>query len=765
MAEINRPDTPSGEACTDGVPAEVLGAITALLHPDETLLAAAASDMDHTGRFAQTCLVATDRRMIGWRIESNTPRPAVEVPVKEISCVKRLDARGVCRLDIHTRDQAHTAAYYTRSRIRSFDLVTREIERLLKDAGTEPDTADVQRGPGRGGGFVRGNAPRTCEACGKPIPRRLGVCPDCIDKKRLLLRLMSRARPYLPPMLAGLALMLVITAVEMAQPVLTKVLIDRVIPNSDLRLFLWIVAGIIAIHSCSAVFSGVRSYLMAWLGEKIVHDLRKEVYEHVQTLSLEFYDQRQTGWIMDRVSADTGNLQNFLAEGFQDFMRDIMTIVVILAIMFSMNWQLTLVTLLPAPAVAILTARFMRKVRRLYHSVWRRRSYMTTLLANVIPGVRVVKAFAQEKREAQRFRSRSHNYMQASIKAARSFATFHPITRFTTSLGFVMVWGFGGYMVITGRGVTLGTLVAFISYLWRFYGPLNNLSRFSRRIQRATTSAQRVFDVLDTTPRVQDPTDPLDIPVIQGRVDFRNVSFGYDPDEPVLRDISFSVRPGEMIGLVGPSGAGKSTTINLLCRFYDVDEGAIEIDGHDIRDIGLGSLHRQVGVVLQDPFLFHGTIAENISYGNPDARLTDIMEAARAANAHEFILRMPDGYDTMVGERGQRISGGERQRISIARAILKDPRILILDEATSSVDTETEGEIQEAIARLVQGRTTFAIAHRFSTLKNADRLVVLEEGRLVEIGSHVELLAKEDGLFKRLCDMQTKNSQIVAVGG
>ena len=287
----------------------------------------------------------------------------------------------------------------------------------------------------------------------------------------------------------------------------------------------------------------------------------------------------------------------------------------------------------------------------------------------------------------------------------------------------------------------------------------------SNRLQRAFTAAQRVFEVLDTKPTITDPDDNRAMPPIKGRVDFKNVTFGYEPGQVVLRDMNISVRPGEMIGLVGPSGAGKSTTINLLCRFYDVTEGSIEIDGVDIRDVTLHSLREQIGVVLQDPFLFHGSIAQNISYGKPDADRADIIRAAKAANAHEFILRLPEAYDARIGERGLRLSGGERQRISIARAILKNPRILILDEATSSVDTETEASIRKAIDRLVQGRTTFAIAHRFSTLRNADRLIVLDEGRVVEVGTHSELMAKENGLFRKLYEMQTELNEIIAVGG
>ena len=484
----------------------------------------------------------------------------------------------------------------------------------------------------------------------------------------------------------------------------------------------------------------------------------------MQALSLEFFDRKGTGWVMDRVTSDTANLQDFITEGLQEFLRDVMTLFVIMTIMFIMNWSLALMTLLPAPLIVVLTVFVFRKTRRLWHAIWRKRSRMATLLADVIPGVRVVKAFNQEEREIERFDDRNRDFMRTSVRAHRIFAAFHPAVSFITAMGFVMIWGYGGYQAIVGT-VTLGTLIAFISYLWRFYGPLNNLSRLSLRLQRAATAAQRVFEVLDTQPSIQITGGPRHMPQMQGRVTFKHVTFGYEPDTPVLKDLNFTVEPGEMIGLVGPSGAGKSTTINLLCRFYDVNDGSIEIDGIDIRDVAPGSLRSQMGVVLQETFLFQGTVSDNIAYGTPDTELEDVIWAAKAANAHDFIVRLRDGYDTMAGERGQRLSVGERQRISIARVILKDPRILILDEATSSVDTETEAAIREGLDRLIQGRTTIAIAHRFSTLSNADRLIVLDKGQIVEIGSHEELMATEDGLFRRLCDMQYELNRIVTVGG
>jgi len=327
------------------------------------------------------------------------------------------------------------------------------------------------------------------------------------------------------------------------------------------------------------------------------------------------------------------------------------------------------------------------------------------------------------------------------------------------------VWGYGGSVVLNSRGelMTVGALMAFINYLWRFYGPVQTLSAVNDQVQAAATAAERVFELIDTKPDIDDDEDAVDLPPLQGHIKFENVSFAYEPGKNVLNDINLEVQPGEMIGLVGHSGAGKTTFINLIGRFYDVKEGAVFIDGHDIRNVTVKSLRDQIGVVLQEPYLFYGTIYENIAYGKPDATMEEVIAAAKAANAHEFILRLPDGYDTMCGERGTRLSGGEKQRISIARAILKNPRILILDEATSSVDTETEAKIQQAINRLVKNRTTFAIAHRLSTLSAADRLLVFDKGRLVEQGTHEELLAKKDGVFARLVRIQEELAKTRAV--
>jgi ATP-binding cassette subfamily B protein len=509
-----------------------------------------------------------------------------------------------------------------------------------------------------------------------------------------------------------------------------------------------------------------RTYLMSWLGEKVTFDLRGELYGHLQRLGVSYYDQKETGWIMDRVTSDTTNIQNFMTDAMQRAALNSLTLVIIAAFMFKMNPLLAALSLFPAPIVFFMSARFMKRTHKIWHWAYRRRSHLFSLLSNVLPGVRVVKAFVQEGREGRRFTDRSAAYMDANINAARVFATFNRTTGFVMALSSLAIWGYGGYLVIQGApGVTLGVLIAFMALVMRFYQPLQELTGLSQQVQRAATAAQRVFEVLDTNPDMTDRPDAIELPRVEGRVEFRNVTFGYDERRPVLKNVSFAVNPGEMVGIVGPSGAGKSTTINLICRFYDVTDGAVLLDGHDVRDVTVSSLRDQIGIVLQEPFLFHGTIADNIAYGCPNATMADVFRAARAANAHDFIMRFPDAYDTMVGERGARLSGGERQRISIARAILKNPRILILDEATSSVDTETEAQIREAIDRLIEGRTTFAIAHRLSTLQHANRLIVLEKGRIAETGTHAELLAKEDGVFRRLVDIQKELAETVGVGG
>jgi ATP-binding cassette, subfamily B, bacterial len=487
----------------------------------------------------------------------------------------------------------------------------------------------------------------------------------------------------------------------------------------------------------------------------VARDLRAELYEHLQRLSLSFFSRKRTGSLITRVSADTDRLWDFLAFGVVDVSLSLVMLVGLGAVLLSLDWRLGLVMAVPVPGFCWLIYRHGEAMSSLFLRAWRKWSRVTDVLSDTIPGIRVVKAFNQEAREVRRFGERNQDVTGEFTRIHRTWTTFWPLLMLAVHGTTVVVWVLAVPRLLGGGApLSAGTFVSFLLYTTMFVAPIEVIGQMARTMNRATTSAHRVFEVLDTEPEVQDVPEPVRLEPVRGRVTFENVMFGYDGVRQVLRGVSFDVAPGELIGLVGPSGGGKSTIVNLIARFYDVTGGAIRVDGVDVCRLDTGHYRRQIGMVLQDPYLFHGTVLENICYGLPEAPLQQAIAAAQAANAHDFICKLQHGYDTVVGERGHTLSGGERQRVSIARAILHDPRILILDEATSSVDTETEREIQEALERLIGGRTVFAIAHRLSTLRKASRLFVIEDGRLVECGTHHELIAQPGGRYRRLYELQ-----------
>jgi ATP-binding cassette subfamily B protein len=501
--------------------------------------------------------------------------------------------------------------------------------------------------------------------------------------------------------------------------------------------------------------SWAKTYVLALVSERIGADLRTSTYDHLLRLSLEYFGGKRTGDLMSRIGSESDRICVFLSLHLLDFATDVLMIIMTAAILFSINPWLALVTLLPLPFIAWMIHIGRDRLRTGFEKIDRVWSEVTNVLADTIPGIRVVKAFAQEQREANRFKEANKHNLAVNDRLNKIWSLFSPTVSLLTEMGLLVVWGFGIWQVSRGE-ITVGVLTAFIAYISRFYGRLDSMSRIVSVTQKSASAAKRIFDILDHVSSVPEPANPVKVGRVEGSIALRDVGFRYG-NRSVNRNINLTIKPGEMIGLVGHSGSGKSTLVNLICRFYDVTEGAILVDGIDIRSYAIADFRRNIGLVLQEPFLFFGTISDNIAYGKPDASRADIIAAARAAHAHEFILRLPQGYDSMVGERGQGLSGGERQRISIARALLINPRILILDEATSSVDSETEKEIQKALDNLVHGRTTIAIAHRLSTLHKADRLVVLDRGEVVEIGSHDELMARE-GAYFRLYEAQARNA-------
>ena len=581
-----------------------------------------------------------------------------------------------------------------------------------------------------------------------------------------LLRLLRFARPRAGVIALGFILSLASTAASLVPPYLTIPLVDDVLhPRENGRpvafSLVWLYLGGLAGAAVLAwVLSWARTYVIAWVGERISADLRNETYKHLHGLSLEFFGGKRTGDLMARISSDSDRICSFLSVSVLDFVTDILMIVGTAAVLLAINPWLALATLAPFPIILWLTFRVRDRLRGGFQMSSRAWAEITSVLADTIPGIRVVKAFAQGGREVERFRAANDRNLKVNDRVNATWAFFGPMVGLLTQGGLLVVWGFGAWLIFHGR-ITTGVLLGFQAYIIRFYTRLESLSRMVQSTQRAAASAQRIWEILDRVSTVPEPARPVDPGDIRGEIVFQDVGFRYG-NRRVLQGVELAIKPGEMIGLVGPSGAGKSTLVNLVCRFYDVSEGAILVDGVDLRRFPVEAYRRHIGLVLQEPFLFFGSIAENIAYGRPDATRGEIIAAARAAKAHEFILKLADGYDTLVGERGQSLSGGERQRISMARALLIDPKILILDEATSSVDTETEREIQEALDNLVRGRTTIAVAHRLSTLRKADRLVVLENGRIVEVGPHQELLERE-GTYFRLHRAQAEMAKELAV--
>jgi ATP-binding cassette subfamily B protein len=719
-------------------------------------------DLDEHNRYAKRYAVLTDAKLLAFDAGSDAAAPLWEVSLSGVDEAKVIEGLGVDRLAVIAGGQLVGELRYTRRCRREVTRLQRKLDRRLTsaDRDAQPDWLEaVER---------QAESTDVCPKCGQLIPAYAeGVCPRCVQGRKILWRLLDEAKPYRPRLWAALALTVGVSALSVVPPLLAGRLTQAI---QDLQMHALVVACVllVATHVASELVNAGRLFVLSVVGTRITADLRHKVYAHLHELSLRYFAKRRTGSLITRVTNDTDRLWDFIVFGSVDLFRNCVMIAFLAAAMLWKDWRLALISLFPLPILAAVSYYRGMKLQRLHGRLWTYWSLMTAVVGDAIPGVKVVKAFGNERREVERFDRRSQQYVTKEIEIHKAWTALSPTVSGIMKLGSALVWIAGGYMAIRhgtpeSAKASVATLVVFTGFVAQFYGPIMELANSNRMVTRAATSAQRVFEVLDTPPDIFSRVGAFKKDRLDGRVEFRHVAFSYEGAQPALRDVSMVAEPGQMIGLCGPSGAGKSTLVNLICRFYDATDGQILIDGVDIRDYDVHWLRRQVGVVLQEPYLFHGTVSDNIRYGNPDATDERVIAAARAANAHDFVVGFPDGYDTMVGERGQSLSGGERQRISIARAILHDPRILILDEATSSVDTETERQIQQALDRLTSGRTTFAIAHRLSTLTAADRLVVLDKGKVAEEGTHAELVDKTGGVYAKLHQTQAEMAAVMAI--
>ena len=723
--------------------------------PEEQTHIQVATDLIDDGSFGEQWLVVTDERL--FVIPTEGADGVVEVPLKVITETNIEELVGAGRLEVEHGDGEPTCLYYSNSLSPKFVEVAEAIKQLTKgEAPTLPTEMERSR----------------CDTCGRLLPEKDGVCLACVKTWDTLKRIISYLAPYRGKVVILMIFAAVSPLLSLISPLILRSMIDQVLEplaasvlttREGFGMLQPYVAGLFGLLFATFLCEISGGLLRAHVSSRTCKDIRGQLFQHVQYMPLRFYGKRQLGNLISRFTNDADRLEMFLVFGLPFMLSNVLMLVGTLVMCLSLSWKLTLYALMPAPFIVLGGLVMWERMRRIWprwHAKW---SQLSSHLNESISGIRVVKAFAQEAREALRFDTRNEELRSVSVTGERSWRVFFAVMNCVISFGMFFVWYFGGMDIIREQ-LTYGTLFALTRYLWQLYRPLHFFGQVNNLISRAFAGAERIFEILDTRSESFDNSEAISIPKVEGRVAFRNVTFGYDPGKPVLNEINIDVKPGEMIGLVGKSGVGKSTMINLICRFYDVNRGSVDIDGVDIRKIDLEDLRRHIGMVHQDVFLFDGTIAENIGYGKPGATLDEIIDAAVAAEAHEFIAAKPDGYDMKVGQRGGQLSGGEKQRIAIARAILHDPKILILDEATSSLDSATEKKIQAAITRLVKGRTTFAIAHRLSTLRNADRLIVLDDGKVAEVGTHEQLMDRK-GIFYNLVHTQQQTSAIMAVGG
>ncbi len=745
-----------GMLCDRPLPGRLRRYLETLLDADEAVRAALVGDLLLTGTYADTALVLTDRRLVcvedQMLIDAEEDRSdggvslSCDIPYTQIREVRaeRMYGNAVLRVNDEIVFRCTFAVLALCEAVAAY-------LNALHDGGDPQEQLSILAAT-----IEKEHA--FCPKCGRALIRPGAPCVNCMSKGKLVKKLWTYVAPYKWMMLFCMALSCLATAMALVPPYITKMLVDTVIPLKDRHLLFLLVGVLLGVYVVQNVTNALRGYLMRVAGAKVVTDLRDDVYRKAQYLPVKFYDKTSTGSMFSRISGDTNTLNAFMQRITQEAVVQVFLLIGIMVIMFVMNWKLTLLSLIPVPLVVLGSRYFGQRIRPIYRRTWMSWSAVSSILSDTLPGVRVIKSFTGEGRAIKKFSRYLNNWCRQDNHAAAPAAVFPSAVTFFVTCGSLLIWGVGGQWVMDApETLSLGLLVSFISYTSMFYGPVNFFANLSDSYQQALTSAERLLDILDAEPE-HDLGRGNKIEVMHGRIEFKHVSFSFDKASKTLDDIDLTIEPGDIVGIVGTTGSGKSTLINLLMRFYDDYDGEILVDGQDIRQIDLQSYREKIGFVQQEPLMFRDTVFKNIAFSDPDASVEEVIHAADIANAHEFILKLPDAYDTVLGERGSGLSGGERQRLSIARAVIKNPSVLIFDEATAAVDSETEHLIQEAIERLISGRTTLMIAHRLSTLRKANKIVVVDKGRIIECGSHEELMAKK-GKFYRLIQIQNMSEE------
>jgi ATP-binding cassette subfamily B protein len=713
------------------------------------------TDIDLQGNYQAQWLAVTPEDLLVVA-DGRAPEVVLALPLRQATSYRAAGGVGSGLLQACVSGTYIDVLRYSNRRAFRFEKIARKLDRSLTGEPIEVHAEDQ-------------TDPRRCGRCGLVLEFIGDTCPQCVSRGAVLLRMWKLMSGYRGAAAVMMALLIGGIALDLVSPQLTRFLVDHVLPGVpgettaiQLRMLLMVVLVLAAVQVLRQVVNFVNGRVGSRVGTAITHDMRSRLVGHLQQLSVGFYDRQQVGALVGRVAYDTESLHSFVNQLTGGFLLQAIMLVGVGAMMFSIDVRLALLTLVPAPFVLAGTVVFWRYIYPRNYRTWDASSKQAGMLSGVLSGIRVVKALGQEDREIARFSAASRRLLESRRGVDAAVGTFNPIMGIVFQLGGWIVWYVGGRDVIEHR-LTLGQLMAFFGYLWMFYGPLATLPQFTTWLTNFVTQAHRIFEILDTPAQVAEPKAPKHLRPMRGSIRFERVTFGYNRHTPVVRDLDLEIAPGEVVGVVGRSGSGKTTLVNLICRFYDVNEGRVLIDGQDVREIAREDLRGQVGAVLQDPFLFRASIWENIAYGRPGAAPEAVIAASKAGNCHDFIMRQPHAYDTWVGERGAGLSGGERQRVGIARVLLTDPRILILDEATSSVDAESEAAIRAALAEIVKGRTTIAIAHRLSTLRLAGRIVVMEGGRITESGAPDDLL-RRNGAFARMVRIQQGRAAPGAAG-